>query len=69
MWWTGATDVGMNGRWIWAPSLSPVEDFIWGPGYPKNELTRNCMMIHHGVDAGVDIMCDYTGAYSLCQLK
>merc|ERR1712126_593339 len=35
-WWTGATDVGINGRWIWAPSSTPVEDFIWHTGYPKN---------------------------------
>ena len=68
-WWTGATDVGMNGRWIWATSFSPVEDFMWAVGYPKNELTHNCMMIHYNLDAGYDQACDYTSAYPLCQLK
>ena len=54
-WWTGATDVGINGKWFWAPSLSPVEEFIWAPGYPKSELKNNCMMIHYNLDAGFDI--------------
>merc|ERR1711962_1867340 len=56
-WWTGATDVGINGKWFWAPSLSPVEDFIWTSEYPKNELTANCMMIHSTYDAGYNIAC------------
>ena len=68
-WWTGATDVGINGRWFWAPSLSPVEEFMWAPGYPKNDLTSNCMMIHYGLDAGYNQVCDWTSAYPLCQLK
>merc|ERR1711973_270376 len=68
-WWTGATDVGMNGRWMWAPSSTPVEDFIWAPGYPKNQLPSNCMMIHYSYDAGYNQFCDYTSAYPLCQLR
>ena len=68
-WWTGATDVGIIGKWFWAPSLSPVEEFIWAPGYPKSELKNNCMMIHYNLDAGYDMYCDYTNAYPLCQLK
>ena len=68
-WWTGATDVGIIGKWFWAPSLSPVEEFIWAPGNPKSELKNNCMMIHYNLDAGYDMYCDYTNAYPLCQLK
>ena len=66
-WWTGATDHGINGRWIWAPSLAPVEEFIWHTGYPKSELKANCMMIHSSYDAGYNVACDYTAAYPLCQ--
>merc|ERR1712126_13367 len=67
-WWTGATDVGINGKWFWAPSLSPVEGFMWCSSCPHNELNYNCMMIHYSYNAGYDINCDYTNAYPLCQL-
>ena len=68
-WWTGATDVGINGKWFWAPSLSPVEDFVWVSPYPKDELSNNCMIINYSSNAGTNINCDYTDAYPLCQMK
>ena len=68
-WWTGATDVGINGKWFWAPSLSPVEDFVWVSPYPKDELSNNCMIINYSSNAGTNINCDYTAAYPLCQMK
>merc|ERR1712211_25166 len=68
-WWTGATDVGINGKWFWAPSLSPVEEFMWAPGYPSSAHQNNCMMIHYNLDAGYNQHCDYPNAYPLCQLK
>merc|ERR1711936_1224781 len=26
-WWTSGTDVGVNGKWMWATSYTPVEDY------------------------------------------
>merc|ERR1711962_1482125 len=68
-WWTGATDVGINGKWFWAPSLSPVEDFVWGAGYPSTTHQNNCMMIHPTYDAGYNQYRDFTNACPICQLK
>merc|ERR1712088_520724 len=33
-WWTAGTDAGINGRWIWATTLTAVEDYVWQSGYP-----------------------------------
>ena len=68
-WWTGATDVGINGKWFWAPSLSPVEQFVWVSPYPQDELSNNCLIINYSSNAGTNINCDYTAAYPLCQIK
>merc|ERR1711962_1191930 len=68
-WWPGATDVGINGKWFWAPSLSPVEDFVWGAGYPSTTHQNNCMMIHPTYDAGYNQYRDFTNACPICQLK
>ena len=33
-WWTGATDLGVEGVWKWARSGEIVGDFVWGEGEP-----------------------------------
>ena len=68
-WWTSATDAGINGKWFWAASLAPVEDYVWHTGYPKNEAANNCMMLHSSYRAGYNIGCDYPSAYPICQLR
>merc|ERR1711962_197066 len=45
-WWTGASDVGINGKWFWTPSLSPVGDFLWHTGFPNSRTQDNCMILH-----------------------
>merc|ERR1711934_910860 len=45
-WWTAGTDVGINGQWFWASSLTPVEDYVWIDGYPSTCDICNCMMLH-----------------------
>ena len=70
-WWTAGTDVGINGKWFWAASLAPVEDYVWHAGYPNDVtgLSRNCMMLRSSWKEGYNQICDFTGAYPLCQLK
>merc|ERR1712181_203211 len=34
-WWTAGTDVGINGRWIWATTLNPIQEYIWEPSKPN----------------------------------
>merc|ERR1711981_698502 len=44
--WTAATDVGINGQWIWITSLTAVGDFVWLSGYPSaNPDNYNCMFL------------------------
>merc|ERR1712051_1161555 len=46
-WWTAATDVGINGQWIWITSLTAVEDFMWFSGFPDSNDNLNCMYFDH----------------------
>merc|ERR1711990_936517 len=68
-WWTAGTDVGINGKWFWATSLTPVEDYVWPPGFPDSRDTANCMILYSTVATGYNIGCDYADAYPICQFK
>ena len=67
-WWTSGTDLGREGRWYWASSLTPVGSFIWytnEPGSPKS----NCLYLEYawGWEGG-DVPCDYkSNIYPICQ--
>merc|ERR1711953_586480 len=52
-WWTAATDVGINGKWVWATSLTPVEDYVWRDSYPSSQDNYNCMTLHYANHGGV----------------
>ena len=70
--WTGGTDHGREGRWIWMYSLESVEDFVWynGPSdkQPNGGSDANCLYLHpdkYNYD-GCDWDC--TGKYyPICQ--
>ena len=67
-WWTSATDAGINGRWYWARSLTPVEEWVWYTGYPSDP-TNNCMRLEDGWHfMGYNAPCTYT-CYPICQTK
>ena len=69
-WWTAGTDVGINGKWFWASSLTPVEDYVWPDNYPDSRDTANCMILDFsGMTGAYNSNCDYTNAYPICQLK
>merc|ERR1712179_332267 len=58
-WWTGATDIGQEGRWSWISGQTPVGDFLWYPGYPRNNTGYNCMKLDlGGGHTGTDNFCD-----------
>merc|ERR1719341_2962236 len=43
-WWTAGTDLGIEGRWIWATTLTAVEDFVWiSDDFPRSSLDLNCL--------------------------
>merc|ERR1712018_155965 len=71
-WWTAATDVGVNGQWIWIVSLTAVEDWMWYSSYPDSGPDNyNCMYLYYGHDdgmTGVTNPCD-ASFYPICQLK
>lgn len=35
-WWTAATDLTMEGDWVWSNSDFAVESSLWAPGQPDN---------------------------------
>merc|ERR1712037_204622 len=39
-WWTAGTDVGINGRWIWATTLAPVEEYVFHPDHPNGDIVQ-----------------------------
>ena len=58
-WWTGATDIGREGKYYWAGSLDPVEDFVWSPGQPNAGADANCLILYAGWGyLGSDVGCD-----------
>ena len=73
-WWTSATDLGREGHWYWASSLSPVPDFVWYSGsyaQPDGGTGENCAFLDSGYDFMIqDFDCDYeSSTYPICQIK
>merc|ERR1712172_383907 len=69
--WIAGTNVGSSGRWFWATTLSPVEDFVWADGEPSrsNNGTVSCLMLATDFDLmGLSIECD-RNEYPICQIK
>merc|ERR1712203_1342371 len=71
-WWTAATDVGINGQWIWITSLTAVEDFVWSSDYPSYPDNYNCMYLSYFVLGngyfGANYACDQE-MHPICQFK
>merc|ERR1711894_127237 len=68
-WWTAGTDVGINGRWVWATTFADVEEYIWFSGGPSPPDNYNCLALYSSSDyLGLNTMCEQ-GMYSICQLK
>ena len=68
-WWTGGTDVGRDGKWIWIESLRDVADFVFHAGEPNDGSSLICLYLEFnwGYEAG-DLICDYTtNIYPICQ--
>ena len=77
-WWTSASDMGREGLWYWASSLSPVPDFVWHSGYnqPDGGPDQNCgimsvsnnfLFFDHECD--VDNYGNFESFYAICQIK
>ena len=70
-WWTGATDLGREGRWYWAGSLATVGEFIWwSGGQPNGGTGSNCMWLEGGYSFfGADLSCGPYEIFFICQRK
>merc|ERR1711971_1521455 len=68
-WWTAGTDLGINGRWIWATTLTAVEDYVWIDSFPNAVTAYNCLALHPSYGYfGFNINCD-AAYFPICQLK
>merc|ERR1712004_52080 len=67
-WWTAGTDVGREGQWYWATTLTDVGDFVWRSGEPNNGITYNCLYLTPNAYEGLDQPC-HVSMYPICQLK
>ena len=70
-WWTSGTDAEVDGVWLWASSLSPVEEFIWGEDFPTDWLEDfNCLELCPYCNGykGANFDCD-TSRHPVCQIK
>ena len=66
-WWSSGSDSGREGQWYWEHSLTPVEDFVWGAGYPR-DLTKANYLCFYNTEEYMAIDCITTiGANSICQ--
>merc|ERR1711934_79433 len=69
VWWTAGTDVGINGRWIWATTLTAVEDYVWQSSYPDASAGYNCLSLGSGFGyLGYNRPCDQM-RMAICQIK
>merc|ERR1712004_284712 len=58
-WWTAGTDVGIEGRWSWATTLTAVGDFVWYGNEPNPSLSLNCLALQTGYEyLGYAAYCD-----------
>merc|ERR1712001_141412 len=69
-WWTAGTDLGIEGRWIWATTLTAVEDFVWkSETFPRESPNYNCLALSPSFGyLGYDENCD-TLYFPICQMK
>merc|ERR1712012_936060 len=69
-WWAAGTDVGREGQWYWATTLTEVGDFVWtSHENAASNTAENCLMLEPGWGyEGRDWTCDSTW-YPICQLK
>merc|ERR1712004_834738 len=67
-WWTAGTDVGREGQWYWATTLTEVGDFVWKTSEPNNGITFNCLYLDYGSGyEGRDQPCDNAAMNPICQ--
>ena len=45
-WWTGGTDAGREGEWIWIRSLQVLPDLWFADGESDGGTERNCMYLY-----------------------
>merc|ERR1711934_224596 len=67
-WWTAGTDLVIKGRWIWATTLTAVEDFVWVDDFhPHSNLDWNCLALEPSYGyLGFDYDCDVK-YFPICQ--
>ena len=66
--WGGGTDWNSEGRWYWANSLIPIEDFVWAKGEPNRGTEENYFTFWPELEYyGGDINHDSPGTYPICQ--
>ncbi|XP_069122332.1 macrophage mannose receptor 1-like [Argopecten irradians] len=65
-----ATDVELEGHWIWANSDDPVQYTDWGPTEPQNAGSgENCVCLSHSTQfQWADVTCDRTLQF-ICKTK
>ena len=67
-WWSSGSDSGREGQWYWEHSLTPVQDFVWDAGYPR-DLTRNNYLCFDNEHDHLAIDCEITiHANCICQI-
>ena len=48
-WWTAGTDLGREGEWYWATTLTDVGDFVWhwNSDNPDSGTAENCLYLNY----------------------
>merc|ERR1711915_320965 len=49
-WWTSGTDIGREGNWYWAGTLTSVGNFFWIAGEPNSGVGADCLYLHYSYD-------------------
>ena len=63
----GGTDWNSEGRWYWANSLIPIEDFVWAKDQPNDGIMANYFAFGPGLGYYGGAFGDSDNYYPICQ--
>ncbi|XP_069121151.1 perlucin-like protein isoform X1 [Argopecten irradians] len=65
----GATDVELDGQWLWTNTDDPVLYTDWGNGEPNGDIAENCICLHDNHQfRWVDVKCNRDFSF-ICKMR
>ena len=68
-WWLGASDISVEGEWVWEVDQSPLSYTNWFEGEPNNDREQDCMEFKYqgGSPGWDDLDCASNEPHYICK--